>query len=585
MKNNTKQTLKIYWQHAVKYPWIFFFNAVSVICAALSTVIIPLFYRDFFNSLALGKDTVAIHGLLRALLFIALFNFFEWLFWRINTFLNIWFESHIMADLSNTCFNYLHKHSFAYFNNNFVGSIVKRVNWFVRAFEGLADRVNFNFLPLITTLSVSLTVLTISNLILGLVVTGWFVLFMIFNWLMLRYKLKYDIARSEAESELTGVLADTITNNSNVKLFCGYNREVNFFASVADKVRRLRQTAWTFDGLIHSVQGFLMLILEVGILYYAIKLWQKNLFTIGDFALLQTYVILIFGRIWDLSNVIRHLYQDLADAEEMTLLLLTPHEIQDTKNAKELIIENGEIEFRNVTFSYMQTRDIIEKFNLIVKPKEKLGVVGPSGSGKTTMIKLILRMYELTAGKILIDGQNIAKVKQESLWASASMVPQDPILFHRTLMENIRYGKPEATDEEVYEAARLAHCHEFIYEFPDGYNTYVGERGMKLSGGERQRVAIARAILRNAPILILDEATSSLDSESERLIQDALDNLMRDKTVIVIAHRLSTIMKMDRIVVIDGGAIIEDGTHAKLLRRKDGIYRKLWNLQAGGFIQ
>jgi ABC-type multidrug transport system fused ATPase/permease subunit len=193
-------------------------------------------------------------------------------------------------------------------------------------------------------------------------------------------------------------------------------------------------------------------------------------------------------------------------------------------------------------------------------------------------------MHDLSEGKILIDGQEISQVKQESLWRNISLVPQEPILFHRTLMENIRYGRPEATDEEVVKASKLAHCHEFITEFPDGYNTYVGERGIKLSGGERQRVAIARAILRNAPILVLDEATSSLDSESEGLIQDALDKLMKGKTVIVIAHRLSTIMKMDRIIVIDGGRIIEEGSHRDLLKQNGGIYQKLWRLQAGGFL-
>jgi len=209
----------------------------------------------------------------------------------------------------------------------------------------------------------------------------------------------------------------------------------------------------------------------------------------------------------------------------------------------------------------------------------------PSGAGKSTIIKLLLRQHDLMSGKIEIDGQRISRVTLESLWESISLVPQDPILFHRSLMENVRYGKPGASDKEVFEAAKLAHCHEFISQFPDQYNTYVGERGIKLSGGERQRVAIARAILRNAPILVLDEATSSLDSESERLIQDALDILMKNKTVIVIAHRLSTIMRMDRIIVVDEGEIVEEGTHTQLLKKKDGLYARLWKVQAGGFIE
>ncbi|MEK7558106.1 MAG: ATP-binding cassette domain-containing protein, partial [Patescibacteria group bacterium] len=219
-----------------------------------------------------------------------------------------------------------------------------------------------------------------------------------------------------------------------------------------------------------------------------------------------------------------------------------------------------------------------------IKPQEKIALIGPSGAGKTTVIKLLLRMWDLTGGQIFIDGQDISQITQKSLWENISLVPQDPILFHRTLMENIRYSKQEATDDEVIKAAKLAHCHEFIGKTINGYNTYVGERGIKLSGGERQRVAIARAILRNAPILIFDEATSSLDSESEYLIQDALDKLMKNKVVITIAHRLSTIKKMDRIIVIDDGKIIEEDTHLELIKKEKGIYKKLWELQAGGFI-
>jgi ATP-binding cassette subfamily B protein len=222
---------------------------------------------------------------------------------------------------------------------------------------------------------------------------------------------------------------------------------------------------------------------------------------------------------------------------------------------------------------------------LRVRSGEKVALVGPSGAGKSTIVKILFRFYEITRGKILIDGQDISRVTQESLRDQISLVPQEPILFHRTLRENIRYGRPGASDEEVVEAARQAHCHEFISGLDKGYDTYVGERGIKLSGGERQRVAIARAILKNAPILVLDEATSSLDSESEALIQDALRVLMRDKTVIVIAHRLSTIMQMDRIIVLENGTVADMGTHQELLRTEGGLYKKLWQLQAGGFLE
>ena len=261
-----------------------------------------------------------------------------------------------------------------------------------------------------------------------------------------------------------------------------------------------------------------------------------------------------------------------------------PYEIKDTPLAKPLAVAAGEVAFQEVNFAFNQTRLVLKNINLTVKAGEKIALVGPSGAGKTTFIRLLLRFYDVADGKILIDGQNIQKVTLASLRDNISLVPQDPLLFHRTIRENIRYGRPTATDQEVEEAGRLAHCDDFIDNLSQKYETYVGERGIKLSGGERQRVAIARAILKNAPILILDEATSSLDSHSEALIQDSLDILMKDKTVIVIAHRLSTIRKMDRIVVLDNGQICETGRHEELIA-KESLYRKLWELQAGGFIR
>jgi len=306
--------------------------------------------------------------------------------------------------------------------------------------------------------------------------------------------------------------------------------------------------------------------------------------TVGDFVLLQVYLIAIFDRVWDFGKVIRNIYENLADAEEMTVILQTPHEITDMVNAKNLQITSGRIDFNKVDFCYHQTRSVLKDFSLMVASHEKIALIGPSGAGKTTIVRLLLRIHELTAGAILIDGQNITHIKQESLRANIGLVPQDPILFHRSLMENIRYGRPDVTNQEVVEAAKKARCDKFINELPEKYNTFVGERGIKLSGGERQRVAIARAILRDAPILILDEATSSLDSASEKMIQEAIDELMKNKTVIVVAHRLSTIRKMDRIVVIDDGQIVEEGSHQQLISQKNGKYKNLWEIQVGGFV-
>lgn len=585
MKNNTKKTLKIYLEHSRVYKLELFIILFSVIGASVLSVIVPLYFKTFFDILVSQQPKDIIYsGLMSVLVSIAVIESIQWILWRSTAFSSTYFQSKVLADLTNSCFRNLHKHSFSYFNNNFTGSLVKRVNYFVRSFENIVDRATWDFIPLVITISIIVAILFSRNSILGMIIVIWIFLFMTINWIFAKYKMRYDIKRSEAETEATGFLADTITNNSNVKLFCGYKQEINSFAKLNKKILKLRIFTWNLDEIFNSTQTFLMIILEIGIFYFAIHLWQKDLFTVGDFVLLQSYVLILFMKLWHFGKMIRQTYQNLADAEEMTEILNTPYEIKDVYNAKNLKVTAGKIKFEKMDFYYHKTRKVFKDFNLFIRPCERVALIGPSGAGKTTIIKLLLRNHDVSAGKILIDGQDISRITQESLWKNISLVPQDPVLFHRTLMENIRYGAPEATDKEVIEASKLAHCHKFIISSPEGYDTFVGERGIKLSGGERQRVAIARAILRNAPILILDEATSSLDSQSESLIQDALTKLMKGKTVIVIAHRLSTIIKMDRIVYIDKGSIIEDGTHQQLLKKEYGYYRKLWELQAGGFI-
>lgn len=585
MKYNTKLTLKIFWQEARAFRLLTGVMLLTIIGGASSGVIIPLYFKRFFDVLTESADVQsAVPALVHVLFLIAILEGFRWIFWRVAGFTNTYFQPAVMARLANRCFAYLHKHSFSYFNNNFVGSLVKRVNWFVRAFESVADKISWVLLPLFVELTIVIFVLFEKNLWLGAGSLAWLALFLTVNLFFTFYKLRFDIQRNEAETKATGILADTITNNNNVKLFVGYDRERGTFGQAMEKVRHLRWFTWNLDTAFEAVQGFLVVAFELGIFYLAVQLWKSGALTVGDFVLLQSYVIIIFDKVWDFGKIVRQLYSDLADAEEMTVIFDTPHEIQDVPGARPLQATRGEIIFKDVDFYYHETRKIFSKLNLTIAPREKVALVGPSGAGKSTVVKLLLRMHDVTGGAITVDRQKISRVTQESLWQAISLVPQDPVLFHRTLIENIRYGRPEASDEQVFRAAKLAHCDEFILEFHDKYNTYVGERGVKLSGGERQRVAIARAILRDAPILVLDEATSSLDSESESLIQDALKNLMRDKTVIVIAHRLSTIMTMDRIVVVDRGAIVEEGTHQKLLGEKKGIYKNLWKIQAGGFV-
>ncbi len=396
--------------------------------------------------------------------------------------------------------------------------------------------------------------------------------------------MKYDLIVSETDSKTTGLLSDDITNHNAIQLFTSTGFEARAFKKQTNEQAKWTKFSWNLSGVVDAVQASLLFIVEFLLFYFAVNYWKMGLITIGTFVLIQVYFISLGGRLWDFSRIIRDFYQAFADAKEMVDIMLLPHEIKDIPQAQTLQVTKGRIEFRDVTFGFNSTREVLSKLSTIIEGGQKVALIGPSGAGKSTFIRLILRLYDLAGGAILIDNTDIHTITQDSLRENISLVPQDPVLFHRSLMENIRYGRKNATDAEVYEAARLAHCDEFVQSLPLKYETFVGERGIKLSGGERQRIAIARAILKNAPILILDEATSSLDSESESLIQDALDVLMKGKTTIVIAHRLSTIRKMDRIIVMDGGRIIEDDTHDELLKNENGLYGRLWKFQAGGFI-
>lgn len=586
MKDNTRKTLKIYWESMRNYKLSLVVLLVSIIGATAIDSIIPIYFKNFFNLLSENKDkSLVVDGLIKLLIFIGAFSLTRWIFWRIAVFVLNFFESINMSDLSKRCFSYLQKHSYAYFSNNFTGSVVKKSKSFVNAFEVLADQLFYELIPAAVTITVITVVLGRVNIFLGLGMLLWNIIFMIINWIFTKYKIKYDIQRSEAETSTSSFLADTVTNNTNIKLFNGYKKEFDDYSDLNNKLHKIRRFTWNMSAKFYALQSFLMIVLEMGIFYFAIKLWVKDVLTIGDFVLIQSYVLTVIMMVWDFGKIINRIYERLAEAEEMTVVLNLPHEIMDDNNATDLEVTLGRIKFDNVGFVYENGESVLNNFNLNIKPGQKVALVGLSGSGKSTLVKLLLRLHDIQKGKILVDGQDISKITQESLRENISLVPQDPILFHRSLMENIRYGRLEATDEEVIEASKLAFCDKFIDKLHDGYGTFVGERGIKLSGGERQRVAIARAILRNSPILILDEATSSLDSESEKYIQESLDTLTEGKTVLVIAHRLSTIKEVDRIVVLDKGKIIEDGTHKELIKKKNGVYSRLWDIQVGGFIK
>lgn len=588
MRLNTKRTFGFFWKHVKNYKFIALVLLLILILAVSVNMVAPYFYKIFFDTLVLGNDRGLIAAeLVRIILIILGVNGVAWLLWRCNSFLNHYFQPRIMADIADECFEYLHGHSYNFFNSSFTGSLVKRVSRLMNAFEGIADRIYWDLIPLTLRVVIIFSVLFwFMEPVIGLVMLGWTLLFIILNYSFSVYKLKYDVAKAEADTKTSAVLADTVTNNVNIKLFAAAAYELNKFRMVTTDWFRKTKKSWDMGGIAEAMQVALMILFEFLIFYFAIKFWLEGRMTIGDFALIQAYIVELLTQLWNFGRIVRDIYERLADAEEMIVILHTPHEVRDVKNAKPLVVKHGNIEFKNVSFGYKDDDDVVVKnLSFKIKTGQKVALIGPSGGGKTTVTRLLLRFFNVNKGKILVDGQDISKVSQGSLRSQVALVPQDPILFHRTLKENIRYGRLEASDQEVMEAAKMAYCHDFIMKFPKGYDTYVGERGVKLSGGERQRVAIARAILANAPIIILDEATSSLDSESEILIQEALLNLMKQRTTLVIAHRLSTIMRMDRIIVFKEGRIVEEGCHGDLVMLKDGLYKKLWNLQVGGYVE
>jgi ATP-binding cassette subfamily B protein len=578
MDFKTRETFRIFWNHSKKYPWMIFVLMLSLIGATAAEAFSPYFYKKLFDLLVGSGSLPQLSVIVLDILIAALI---AWAFWRLATFVNNIFQPSVMRDLLNTCFSYLHDHSYDFFSSNFSGSIVKKVGRFERAFEDITDQLYWSLFPTALKVLTIIVILYFVGQVFAWTALIWCIVYVGFSVWFALFKLKYDVESAELDTQVGGNLADTITNNINIKLFGGKKRESKSFEKLTQKQYVIRKWTWDLSSVNEAVQGGLFAILEFALLTLAIHAFKQGHLTLGDFALLQGYMTQMFSRLWDLGRQIKNIYSRLGDAEEMTSMLLTSHGIMDRSNTK-LKVASGSIQFQNVTFGYDKHK-IFENFNLSIEPGQRVAFIGPSGGGKTTIVKLLFRFFDIQNGTISIDGQNIADITQESLRANLALVPQEPILFHRSLFDNISYGNPTASKDEVIKAAKLAHCHEFISKFTDGYETFVGERGVKLSGGERQRVAIARAILKDAPILVLDEATSSLDSESEYYIQDALKNLMKDKTTIVIAHRLSTIMQMDRIIVIEKGQITEEGKHEELLKASQGTYQKLWHIQAGGF--
>lgn len=585
----SKETSRIYWQHAKKYKLLLTAVLISrplyLFSAYVGNVYVTGVALDKLRTQTTFDMWQDFGGIIIALIgFVVGQLLFEYVSVRC-----IWtLESRTMRDLANLSYERLMNESADFHANRFSGSLVSQVNKFVGSFDRLAETLYWQVYSFLVNMLFALVVigprLPAYAAILCVLIAIFFYTSIVLNkkGKLLNTKI------ASAENHMTGQLADSIGNILAVKSFAQERPEQKRFQNRLDAIFNANMEARRY----HQRKDFIINVpvtsATILAVVFSIVAVSRGIAPLSTILLATVLTRDIFMRARDFNvNSQRNIARAFGDAHDMMGILLSPSKVKDIKNPEPLSPKDASLQFKNVDFKYIEEEQahLFKKLNFTLQQGQKVGLVGPSGGGKTTVTKLLLRFMDISGGEILLGGQNIANVAQQELRAHIAYVPQEPLLFHRSLAENISYGTPTATTEDIKRAAKLAHADEFIDKLPAGYETLVGERGVKLSGGQKQRVAIARAILKDAPILILDEATSALDSESEIAIQAALKNLMKGKTTIVIAHRLSTIQHMDRIIVMEEGTIIEEGTHNELKAKKNGLYARLWSHQSGGFLQ
>ena len=489
----------------------------------------------------------------------------------------------LQANIRMAMFEHIQRHSPQYFNERFAGSLANKITDMTGQVESIIQLLFWPLVPSISACILGALFLWFINPLFTWIYVIWIIVHLAICLKFTKSCDLYEHRHAEARSTLIGRIVDSLTNNFAVNLFYRFDNETKTIAPFQKEEERTnRQAKQYVEQMRAYLSLFYFLAVIIGMFGSLIYLWIHNQISTGQVVQVFTTMWGLSLILWTVGSSLPLLFQTLGIAKQAYTVMLDPQDIGDKSNAQPLNISSGEIVFDDVTFQYGEKK-LFENKRVQIRGGEKIGLVGYTGAGKSTFINLILRFFPIQSGRILIDGQEVANVTLESLRRQIALIPQDPILFHRTLRENISYAKPNASENEIIHAAKLAHCHEFIQNFPTGYEAKVGERGTKLSGGEKQRIAIARAILAEAPILILDEATSSLDSLTEKYIQDSLEKLMQNRTTIVIAHRLSTLSKMDRILVFDKGRIVEEGSPDYLLTKK-GLYAKMWQMQIGGFL-
>jgi ATP-binding cassette subfamily B protein len=525
----------------------------------------------------------ALQTLLGPLLLFCGLCFGELVFGRVNAALHLRLAPRQRQYVSRALFHYLHRHSHRYLTERFAGALAHRIS-------ETSHGVNNVLWALITELWPIAIVIGVANLLLiraspwlGLFTGLWSVGFIAISLILSRRTQPLAFAASNARSHTVGMVVDSVSNHATVRLFArlAHERERLDRAYATELATVLRANLAMEH--VRLFQFAASTVLKAGTVTVALLLLSRGAIDVGQFVMAMSLALLIIAEVRNLSRRFLELFESLGNVASGVRAIFRPHELVDQPTATAQRLVRGAIAFAQVSFRYPNGADVFRKLSVSIPAGQRVGLVGLSGSGKSTFVSLLLRLYDPQAGSIRIDGHDLRTLTQDSLHEQLGLIPQDPTLFHRSLRENIRYGRLDATDAEVETAAARAHASDFIGALPEGYDAQVGERGVKLSGGQRQRIAIARVILKNAPVLILDEATSSLDSITEQMIQDALDEVMLDKTVIVIAHRLSTIAHLDRILVFSDGMIVEDGQHAALLAQR-GAYHRLWSRQSGGLL-
>ena len=585
-KNHQHKTiLNLFWEISKPYTWRRNFALIGAsLNFAVGMFVIPLIiagFLDLVQNNQLQGDLVwwLIGGYALAQLWAEVIG------WRVVIFLMWTFESAMQRDLYQKIFQKLTSETMFFHSNKFGGSLVSQSNKLVGSVERFWDTIIWSVLPVAISIVGSVAILWFIFWQYAVFMAVLSIAFAVAVYFGSRHMAKLNEAEASASNKVSGQLSDSVSNILAVKTSAAQQREMaHFSGKVLDWRSATLATMRSFLKA-STVYSSITALIRIGALVFAVYASGQGFISVAAIYLIVTYTSTVAHNLWNMNGIMRTYNRVMGDAKEMTSILSSSISITD-RNDSRLAVKNGGIKINNMTFTHDEGEGatLFSDFSLNIKPGEKVGLVGSSGSGKTTLTKLLLRLADIDSGEILIDEQNIAEVTQASLHESIAYVPQEPLLFHRSIRENIAYARPEASDEEIREAAKKASALEFIEGLKDGFDTLVGERGVKLSGGQRQRIAIARAILKDAPILVLDEATSALDSGSEKLIQASLETLMKGRTSIVIAHRLSTIAKLDRIIVLSDGKITEDATHDKLLAMK-GDYAKLWKHQSGGFIE